>query len=238
MIIEESEPGLTEGDLIMIALTVFFGIFIVTAAIWGPLYFIRKARRQRRVDPEVLAADGAVSEHGHSDRAAVGDTETGSLAETPPWMMSLCRRVGHMLKCLRRVIHIRAPRKENNLWPLDTLQAGRRFDDEVPQPDEHEQDGEDPLDPLADIHPDLPNPGANRQVDPDAINNFIALRSQSESHLAPIGCYEPRQVDMNLVQVQDNDEEEPEDAGETQSEPSPSVHDAISVAPVTKCNSA
>lgn len=243
MILAESGPGLTEGDLVMIALTVFFGIFIVTAAIWGPLYFIRKARRQRRADPETQTAGAAPSEYGRSDHATVDDSVNGPSTQTPPWIMSLYQRFDRLLDSLPGMLRISASRNQAHLWPLDTLETGRRFDDigaripEVPELDERRPNGVgplDPLDPLADIEIVEPNPAANGQVNVDEINDLVALQARCEPYLAPIDLNQAQPVDLNLVQVHGNDEEQQEEVDDLRSEPSRSVRGAVSMTTITR----
>lgn len=167
----------------MIALTVFFGM---TAAIWGPLYFIKKARR-RQADPERQTANGTPSQDHHSDRATVGGDE-GRESEAPlaRFVSSCQQRLAGVVASVSHMFQLRgaAPTTTAGPEPLvfETVSA---WISETHELDELAPDGQDPVDALAGIEAPMPDPTADGQVDVDKINELVATVARRESHLVP-----------------------------------------------------
>lgn len=199
---------LTEGDIIMIALTVFFGIFIITAAIWGPLYFLQMARRRQEADPEVQAADSTPDERRvnevRSDRTTVGYNEAVPLRPSQSRFVSLRQWLGALLTPLFRMRRERAsPPSEERSAPF-VLGAGSRFDDTaVRTPENHELDELGPNDQVSSHHlvgSSVSGPAFDGHVNIAQIYEIVELRARRASFLVPDVLNHSQQLNMAEVQ--------------------------------------
>lgn len=171
----------------MVALTVLFGIFFITAAIWGAWYFSKKTRK-RQADPERQTPNGSPSPSLHSDRATVGDDERRGWEAPLSWFVSLCQWLANAVANLSHIFHWGAapPASDSeNPWPLILETVSARIP-ETYELGEWTPDGEEPKDDWADIGVPVPDPSANGQVHIDEINDLIALQARRESHLVPL----------------------------------------------------
>lgn len=216
--------------MIMIALTVFFGIFIITAAIWGPLYFIRAARNQQQADPERQAADATPSQNGEtiirSDRATVGDHDAVPSRPRNTRFAGLRQRFRRLSVSL---FHVRASPSEEDPQPI-ILEMVSQFDDIVARLAQHEPGelgGSDGEDHLAEFEVSHPTP--NAEVNVHDISGLVELVAQRESSLVPVSLSQVEQLSMDQSQ---HDDEQQENA---QSGPSRPEHGSASMAAITKC---
>lgn len=184
----------------MIALTVFFGIFGMTAAIWGPLYFIKTARR-RQADPERQTANGTPSQDHHSDRATVGGE-----APLARFVNSCQQRLAGVVASVSHMFQLRGAAPTTTAGPeplaLETVSA---WVSETQELDELTPDGEDSVDVLADIDVPMPDPTANGQVDVDEINDLVEVVARRESNLVP---FDEGAVSHDNGQDEDLDEQQ------------------------------
>lgn len=222
----------------MIPLTVFFGIFVITAAIWGASYFTKKTRNRRHADPEQQTANGSSSPSHHSDRATVGDDESRGWEAPLSRFESSCQRLADVVANLSHIFHQgaapTAPGSEHP-WPL-ILETVSAWMPEKYELGELTPDGENPMDHLAAIDVPVPDPRANGQVHIDEINNLVALQTRRESHLMLLDLERGPMASVHHDDGQDEDFNRQDDiVGETQAGPSRSGYVGASMATITAC---